>query len=59
MVELPPGVEALGPEARERVQALVRDAERRQAQELARALEHTLRLVPGPLRNVVRRVLGA
>jgi hypothetical protein len=59
MIEVPPGIKALGPEAEQRVQALVRDAQRRQAEELQRALEHTLRTLPGPLRGVVRRVVGA
>ena len=58
MIELPPGVKALGPEAEARVQELARDAQRRQAEELQRALEHTLRIVPKPLRNVVRKVLS-
>jgi len=54
---LPAGIRALGPEAEAAVQRLVEDAERRQEHEAAQALEHSLRIVPRPLRGVVRRVL--
>jgi hypothetical protein len=57
MSELPPGIVALGPEAVERIDALVRDAHERQRRELAGALEHTLTIVPRPLRGLVRKVL--
>jgi hypothetical protein len=59
VIEQPEGVKALGPEAQERVRALVDDVRERQAQELRDALEHTLRIVPKPLRGVVRRIVGA
>ena len=58
-MEIPPGIKALGPEAEQRVEQLVRDAEGRQAEQLRRALEQTLQTVPGPLRGVVRKVVGA
>jgi hypothetical protein len=58
-MELPEGIKALGPDAQERVEALVADARRRQADQLRRALENTLRIVPRPLRGVVRKVVGA
>jgi hypothetical protein len=57
MTELPPGIAALGPEVAERLDAMVRDAHARQRQELADALDQTLRIVPRPLRGVVRKVL--
>lgn len=57
--QLPPGIKALGPEAGERIEALVADARARQQRELAAALENTLRIVPKPLRSVVRKVVGA
>ena len=58
-MQLPPGIKALGPEAEKRVEALVADARRRQQEELAQALEHTLRIVPKPLRPLIRKVVGA
>ncbi|MEJ7891422.1 MAG: hypothetical protein WKF94_02130 [Solirubrobacteraceae bacterium] len=58
-MELPEGVAALGPDAQARVRALVADAQRRQSEELSSALEQTLRIVPKPLRGVVRKLVGA
>ncbi len=58
-MQLPPGIKALGPDAERRVEALVAGARRRQQEELGRALEHTLRIVPKPLRPLVRKVVGA
>ena len=58
-MELPKGIAALGPDARQRVDALVASAQERQAQELRSALEQTLRIVPKPLRGLVRKMVGA
>lgn len=58
-LQVPGGIEALGPEAVGLVERLVAAAEDRQDAELRDALEKTLRLVPRPLRGVVRRILGA
>lgn len=58
-MDLPEGIAALGPEAQERLRALVADARRRQTQELGQALEQTLRIVPRPLRGAVRKLVGA
>jgi hypothetical protein len=55
-VKVPPG---LGPDAEARIAELVRAAEARQTQELRRALDHTLRIVPRPLRGIVRKMVGA
>ncbi len=57
-VEVPPGIAGLAPDAADRVQALVEQARARQLRELGEALDHTMRLVPRPLRGVVRKVLG-
>ena len=57
-MEIPPGIKALGPEAEQRVEQFVRDAQQRQAEQLRQALEQTLRTVPGPLRGLVRKVVG-
>lgn len=57
-MQLPPGVKALGPEAEAKLDKLVADARARQQQELAGALEETLKIVPKPLRGVVRKVVG-
>ena len=58
-VAIPPGIAALGPDAEARVRALIGAAHARQSAELTRALEDTLRIVPRPLRLVVRRIVGA
>ena len=58
-VAIPPGVAALGPDAEARLRELIAAAHQRQSAELARALEDTLRIVPRPLRLVVRRIAGA
>jgi hypothetical protein len=55
-VKVPKG---LGPDVEQRIGELVREAEQRQAEELRRALDHTLRLVPRPLRGLVRKIVGA
>jgi hypothetical protein len=54
---VPEGIAALGPDVPARVQSLVRDAEARQERELAEALDTSLRIVPRPLRGLVRKVL--
>ena len=54
---LPAGITALGPEITARVEALVRDAEQRQAEEAEHALDRAMRIVPRPLRGIVRKVL--
>ncbi len=56
-MQLPPGIQALGPEAVARLQTLVEQAERRQADEAEAALQTALQLVPWPVRGVVRKVL--
>lgn len=58
-VDLPDGIAALGPDARQRLDGLVAAAQQHQQQELRDALEETLRIVPKPLRGLVRKVLGA
>jgi hypothetical protein len=58
-LEIPPGISALGPEAVGLVERLVAAAEERQDAELRGSLEKSLRMVPRPVRGVVRRVLGA
>jgi|HigsolmetaAR202D_1030399.scaffolds.fasta_scaffold27073_2 hypothetical protein len=57
-IALPDGIASLGPEAAEHVRRLIRDAERRQDEEIDEALETTLRVVPRPLRGTVRKVLA-
>lgn len=54
---IPPGIRALGPEAVERLQTLLAQAEQRQAEEADAALDTALGIVPRPLRGVVRKVL--
>jgi hypothetical protein len=56
-LELPDGIAALGPEAREAVAAMVTAAERRQAREVEAALHEGLRVLPRPLRGIARKVL--
>lgn len=58
-IALPPGIAALGPDAEQRLHGLVEAARARQSAELARALNDTLRIVPRPLRGLVRKVVGA
>ena len=58
-VALPPGVAALGDDVEERVLGMVEAARAQQAAELRRALDDTLRIVPRPLRGLVRKVVGA
>jgi hypothetical protein len=55
--QIPAGITALGPDVTARVQALVADAETRQVAEADAALDSALRIVPRPLRGVVRKVL--
>ncbi len=55
----PPAIAALGPDALARLETLLRAAERRQLDELAAALEHALRIVPRPVRPIIRKVVGA
>lgn len=59
MIDVPDGVAGLGEDAVTRVKDLVRDAEVRQARELRRSLDDTLRIVPRPLRGLVRKIVGA
>jgi hypothetical protein len=58
-VPVPDGIAALGDDAVATVQALVHEAERAQARELRGALDRTLKIVPRPLRGVVKKVVGA
>lgn len=58
-IKVPPGIVALGPDVEERLDGLVAAARARQAAELERALDDTLRIVPRPLRGLVRKVVGA
>lgn len=59
LIEVPPGVATLAPDVQERLAGLVDAARARQSRELKRALDDTLRIVPRPLRGLVRKVLGA
>lgn len=56
---VPAEIGALGPEAATRLRELVAAAEERQEREAAESLETALRIVPRPLRGVVKKVLGA
>ncbi len=56
---VPEAIRELGPEAVERLETLVAAAELAQVRESERSLEATLRIVPRPLRGLVRKVLGA
>lgn len=56
---VPAAIRELGPEAVARLEALVSAAEREQVAESERSLETALRIVPRPLRGVVKKVLGA
>lgn len=56
---VPDGIAALGPGVGAEIEELVRDARRRQVVELRESLDHTLRIVPRPLRGLVRKVVGA
>lgn len=56
-LEVPPGIAALGPEAVARLQALVAQAEQRQADEAEASLQTALQVVPWPVRGIVRKVL--
>ena len=57
-VVVPKGIASLGPDVEERIAALVSEARAEQSRELARALDDTLRIVPRPLRGVVRKIAG-
>jgi hypothetical protein len=57
-VAIPPGIAALGADVEDRIAALVRDARVEQGRELARALDDALRIVPRPLRGIVRKIAG-
>jgi hypothetical protein len=54
----PASVHALPEHARLELARVIVAARRRQAQELAASYEASLRHVPGPVRRVVRKVLG-
>ena len=54
---IPEGIRALGPEATARITALVAAAEERQAAEADAALDTALKIVPRPVRGIVRKVL--
>lgn len=56
---VPPGIAALGPDVTRQVDRLVRDAARRQDEQVADAVATALHTVPRPLRGIVRRALGA
>lgn len=56
-LEVPPGIAALGEDVVTEVRALVAEAERAQDAETAAALRVALRIVPWPLRAIVRGVL--
>lgn len=55
--KIPLGITALGPEVTLRVEALVAAAERQQDADADVAIDAALRIVPRPMRGVVRRVL--
>ncbi len=54
---VPTAIQELGPEATERLEALVAAVEQRQVAEQERSLETALKIVPRPLRGVVKKVL--
>ncbi len=56
---VPAGIRELGPEAVERLEAMVATAEREQVAESERSLDTALRIVPRPFRGAVKKVLGA
>jgi hypothetical protein len=56
-IRIPDGITALGPEATQRLEALITAAERRQADEADRALDTALTVVPRFARPIVRKVL--
>ena len=56
-IEIPAGIQALGPDAVERLQALLVRAEQQQAAEAEAALQTALKIVPRPVRGIVRKVL--
>jgi hypothetical protein len=58
VVDPPEEIIALGPEAVAELEALVAAAERRQVKDLTDALDGALRIVPKPLRPVIRKVVG-
>ena len=55
---MPEGIAALGPDVAGRVEELVAEARRQQLRDLGQALEDAMRVVPRPLRAMVRKVLG-
>jgi hypothetical protein len=56
--ELPKGIEALPDEHRHDLADAVRAARHRQAAELAKAGDESLRFVPAPLRPAIRKAMG-
>ncbi len=54
---LPDGLSALSAAECEDLAAALAGADRRQARELDRAIDHTLRFLPWPLNGVVRKIL--
>lgn len=54
---LPDGLSALSATECEDLAAALAEADRRQALELDRAIDHTLRFLPWPLNGVVRKIL--
>lgn len=56
---LPPGLGALDTEDVERLVAAIDGARRRQVAEQLRSRDEALRVLPWPLRGVVKKVLGA
>ena len=54
---LPDGLSALSAAECEDLARALAEADRRQALELDRAIDHTLRFLPWPLNGVVRKIL--
>jgi hypothetical protein len=56
--EVPTSVAKLGPSVVSDVEKLVKRAERREVREGVEATESALKIVPRPLRPVIRKVVG-
>jgi hypothetical protein len=57
-LRVPPGIAVLDPNALERIETLVVEAERRQAEEIADAAGTALDQLPAVLRSLTLRILG-
>ncbi len=57
-LKVPPSIAGLDPNALERIETLVAEAEQRQAQEIVEALGAALDQLPTALRRLMLRILG-